>query len=106
MTAAYAVVVDVVVIFVENIIPPTTENDFWLDVVIVKIEGSVNSNGNHVIQNPVAKDSNNDDDADCENGNEEDCCAAMVLRHEVACNHVEDRHDAVIVVVNKLHCHG
>ncbi len=47
-----------------------------------------------MIQNPVAE---NDDDADY-NGDKEDR-ATVVLRQEVACNHVKDRHDAVVVVV-------
>ncbi len=78
---------------------PPAEN-FQLDVVIVKVKGSVNSDGNNVIQNPVAGD---DDDTDS-NGDEEDR-AAVVLCQEVACNHVKDRHDAifVVVIVDELH---
>ena len=85
---------------------PIAENDFRLDVVIVKVKGSVTSDGNNVIQNVIAKD-DSDDDAD-HDADEEDR-AAMVLHQEVACNHVKDRHDAVIIVVviiivNELHC--
>jgi hypothetical protein len=90
VAAADAAVSGVIVVAI-----PPAEN-FRLNVIIVKVKGSVNSDGNNVIQNPVAED-----DAD-NNGNEEDL-AAVVLRQELACNRVKDRHDTVVVVVDELH---
>ncbi len=94
LDVAIAVVVVVVVVVVDIVVGIPPAGNFLLVVSIVKVKGSVDSDGNNAIQNPVAEE---DDDAN-RNGDDEDR-AAVVLRHEVACNHVNDRHDAVVVVV-------